>query len=392
MRPAAVDPGIVPAMAGFAAVICGAGMAGIEGLLRLRRLAGDRADVTLLDPSEQLVYRPLSVLEPFAPGAVRRYPIRRIVEDAGAAWIRDAVAWVDRAARVVHTTNGATLRYDALLLAVGARQRIPSRDTLTFSGPDAANRYQELLDAVAEGTLTSLAFVLPDGPTWPLPLYEIALLTARYARDRGRRLDIVLTTPEPAPLSAFGEDAGTAMSRLLQQAGISVHTSTRAEIAGPQRLVLDSGGELSPDRIVTLPVITGPNIRGMPGSGADRFLAVDEYCRVRDTDGVIFAAGDATDLPVKQGGVGAQQADTAAAGIAHLIGTGSPPRPLRPVIRARLMTDGDPLYLTAHLIAGRGWRSEVFDHPPWGLEQKVVAEELGEYLDRLDAEKSSSAG
>jgi sulfide:quinone oxidoreductase len=120
---------------------------------------------------------------------------------------------------------------------------------------------------------------------------------------------------------------------------------------------------------------------------------VDQYCRVRDTDGSIFAAGDATDLPVKQGGVGAQQADTAAAGIAHLAGVGDPPTPLRPVIRARLLTGGDPLYLAAHLIAGRGWQAQVFDRPPWKLEQKVVAEELGAYLDRLDAaEASTSAG
>ena len=42
----------------------------------------------------------------------------------------------------------------------------------------------------------------------------------------------------------------------------------------------------------------------------------------------MFAAGDATDFPVKHGGLGAQQADTAAAGIAHLAGTGERPAPL----------------------------------------------------------------
>jgi sulfide:quinone oxidoreductase len=381
-------------MAGFSAVICGAGMAGIEGLLRLRRLCGDQVSVTLVDSSEQLVYRPLSVLEPFAPGAVRHYQIQRFVEEAGAAWVRDAVAWVDRSGHVVHTTNGTAVPYDALLLAVGGRHRMPAPHALTFSGPDAAAQYRELLEAVDDGAVTSVAFVVPDGPAWPLPLYEIALLTAQYARDRVRRLEIVLTTPEPFPLSAFGEETGAALSRLLERADISVRTSTRAEIAGPHRVRLGADdAKLLPDRIVTLPVITGPNVRGMPGAGVDRFLDVDEYCRVRDTDGVIFAAGDATDLPVKQGGVGAQQADTAAAGIAHLAGVGDAPPPLRPVIRARLLTGGPPLYLAAHLIAGRGWRAELFDRPPWRLEQKVVAEELGEYLDRLgSSEASSSAG
>jgi sulfide:quinone oxidoreductase len=107
---------------------------------------------------------------------------------------------------------------------------------------------------------------------------------------------------------------------------------------------------------------------------------------VRDTDGHIFAAGDATDLPVKQGGVGAQQADTAAAGIAYLAGAAEAPKPLRPMIRGMLLTGRDPLYLAAHLIAGRGWLAQILDKPPWPADEKVVAEELGPYLD--DYERS----
>ncbi len=38
----------------FHAVICGAGIAGIEGLLRMRRLAGDQVDITLLSPNVSL--------------------------------------------------------------------------------------------------------------------------------------------------------------------------------------------------------------------------------------------------------------------------------------------------------------------------------------------------
>lgn len=65
-------------MSEFAVVICGAGIAGAEGALRLRRLAGDRCQVTLVDPGEQLAYRPLAVREPFATGHVRRHPIAQL--------------------------------------------------------------------------------------------------------------------------------------------------------------------------------------------------------------------------------------------------------------------------------------------------------------------------
>lgn len=379
-------------MADFTVVICGAGLAGIEGLLRLRRLAGDEVDVTLLSPADYLSYRPLAVLEPFAAGTVRRFPIERIVADTGVRWVRDSLGWVDRPDRAVHTVGGQELSYDALLLAVGGRELPSPENMVVFTGRDAADTYRQVLAAVDVGEVGRLAFVQPDGPTWPLPLYELALLTAQHVRDSDRRLEIAFVTAEEKPLHAFGGDAGEAVTRLLEQAGITLYAGSRADVVGPGHLILKPDGlELFPDRIVTLPVITGPNIRGIPGFAVDRFLHVDEFCRVRDTDGLIFAAGDATDLPVKQGGVGAQQADTAAAGIAHLAGAAGAPAPLRPVIHAQLLTGHDRLYLAAHLIAGRGWMTRIFDEPPWSVEEKVVAAELGRYLDTLDAAEPASS-
>ena len=370
-------------MAGYTAVICGAGVAGVEGLLRLRRLAGDRVDVVLLSPATELVYRPLAVLEPFRPGAVRRYPVERIAADAGARWVRGSLGWVDRQERVVHADDGTALGYDALLLAPGGRSLPPFEPALVFAGPAAPAEFARLLDGIEDASVGSLAFVLPDGPCWPLPLYELALLTAHRAAGHGTR--IALVTPEPAPLHAFGADVGAAVRALLERSGVQLHAGCHAGLTAPGRLALSPGGELAVDRVVTVPLISGPNVRGMPGSAADRFLEVDEFCRVRGTDGSVFAAGDATDLPVKHGGVGAQQADTAAAGIAHRAGAAGPPAPLRPVIRATLLTGAAPLYLAAHLIAGRGWRGELFDRPPWPAGEKVVAAELAPYLERLDA-------
>lgn len=61
-------------MADFRVVICGGGIAAVEGLLRLRALAGDAVEVQLIAPNDELVYRPLAVGQPFAfgPRAVTR--------------------------------------------------------------------------------------------------------------------------------------------------------------------------------------------------------------------------------------------------------------------------------------------------------------------------------
>ena len=134
---------------------------------------------------------------------------------------------------------------------------------------------------------------------------------------------------------------------------------------------------------MTLPTITGPNIRGLPGGAVDRFIPVDGHCRVIGTDGRVFAAGDATALPIKHGSLAAQQGDTAAAGIAHLAGAGPVPPAFRPVLNGTLLIGGEPLYLTAHLVAGASWTGRIHTQPPWRSEQLLVAEELGPYLAQL---------
>ena len=369
----------------FKVVICGAGVAGVEGLLRLRKLAGDRVEIALLSARQQFSYRPIAVLEPFAKGKADRYSVARIAADTGTRWIPHDLTWVDRDKRQIHASSGEVLDYDALLLAVGGRERRPPQHMEVFSDRSADETYRAILADIDSGDITSLAFVMPSGPTWPLPLYELALLTAQRMQDNPR-LDISFITHEKLPLQAFGAEAGEAVARILREARIKLFSDADVRVLGPRHLQLQCRGiELRPDRIVTIPVITGPNVAGIAGDARDRFLQIDDRCRVQGTDGRIFAAGDATDLPFKHGGVGAQQADTAAAGIAHLAGVGDAPGPAHPVIRGMLLTGHDPLYLMAHVVAGRGWQAQVYPEPPWPPDEKVIAVELGPYLRGIDA-------
>jgi sulfide:quinone oxidoreductase len=72
------------------------------------------------------------------------------------------------------------------------------------------------------------------------------------------------------------------------------------------------------DRIMALPELRGPHIPGLPADG-DSFLPVDRFGRVRGT-GRVWAAGNVTDFPIKQGGVAAGLADVVAQDIAALAG------------------------------------------------------------------------
>ncbi|MEX1141931.1 MAG: hypothetical protein WD993_04100 [Thermoleophilaceae bacterium] len=368
----------------FSVVIAGGGIAAVEGLLRTRRLLGDVARITLLAPNEELSLRALTVQEPFARAAVGRHPIREIVQDADAEWVRDTLAWVDPSGRVVHTGSGTELPYDALLIAIGARIVPAYEHATTFRDADADALFGGIVQDIEGGYTKRVAFVAPPGPVWQLPLYELALMTAERARSMAMDdVELTLVTPDEAPLAIFGPAVSGAVSGLLADAGITVHPSTVARVPAAGRLMLEpQHAQLHADRIVALPRIVGPGVRGLPGGAGDGFVPIDAHCMVPGTDGHVLAAGDAARFPVKHGGLGAEQADTAAAAIAYLADEGDPvePDPFRPVIHGKLLTGRTPLYMRARLIGSGSFESEVSDVPLWPSGAKIAAEEVADYL------------
>ena len=150
-------------MSDFRVVIAGGGIAAVEGVLRLRRLLGDSLALRLLAPGDDLVYRPTAVRQPFAFGPPKRHSLDRLAADSGAEHIRDSLASVDRDACVVGTGGGQTLEFDALLVAVGARQVPAYPHVRTFSDAEADETYQGVVQDVEGGYAKSMAFLLPEG-------------------------------------------------------------------------------------------------------------------------------------------------------------------------------------------------------------------------------------
>jgi hypothetical protein len=54
-------------------------------------------------------------------------------------------------------------------------------------------------------------------------------------------------------------------------------------------------------------------------------------------------------------------------------------------VNAALVTADGPRYLSAHLIAGQGWHTRIYEQPPWNPADKLVAAELGDYLRLLES-------
>src|SRR5262249_9011936 len=220
--------------------------------------------------------------------------------------------------RYGHATTsyiGEALSYAALLLALGGRSQTAIPGALTFVGPASTGAFAELLEEVVDGSIESIVFAVPAGAIWPLPLYELAFLTGAYLADRGTsgvRLSIV--TPEEAPLGLFGTEASSAVRELLEIRGIDLTTQTTPAEAWEGTLAVVPGAEIPADRVVSLPRLEGP---ALPGIWHDPhgFVPTDAHGRV-PSEVDVFAAGDMTLFPLKQGGIAAQQADAAAASIA----------------------------------------------------------------------------
>jgi sulfide:quinone oxidoreductase len=368
----------------FRVLIAGAGVAGLEAALALRELAGDRVSTTLLTPEREFVYRPLRVREPFAYEAARRYSLDEIAREVGAELRQDTLSSVDAERQVIHTEGGERVGYDALVLALGARPVPSFEHALTLDDSQLDEQLHGLIEDVEAGYTHKIAFLNPPQDAWPFPVYELALMTARRAWDMNVEVSITIATPEERPLAIFGTTVSEAVEELLERHGILTITSAHCETPAPGEVSIRPGARhLKVDRVIALPQLRGPGVPGVPSTEAGGFIPVDAHGLVRGLTGV-YAAGDAVDFPVKQGGISAQQADAAAESIAALAGATIEPSEFHPVIHGVLIGGPKPLYMRAHITGGNGSSSEVSEDPAWSPRTKIAAKYLSPFLSSRD--------
>jgi len=356
-------------------VIAGAGVAGLEALLALRALAGDRVDLTLVSPQDSFIDRPMTVARPFGLGSPARYSLAEIAAEAGAEFILGTVVGVDDGTHQVRMASGPDLEFDTLILAPGTRQISPSPNAIAFGLEGSGQAIAEMLARLRGGQAHVVTFAAPSTTGWLLPLYELALMTAReLARSHVDGVRLRLLSPEARPLALFGDEASESVAGLLAAAGIE-YVPTHYTSAQGGGIAVQSPAT---DYVVTLPLLLGPELAGVPSTRPQGFIPVDEYGRVPGLDDV-YAAGDAVDFPVKQGGLAAQQADTVAEHVAASYGANVEPSPFVPALRGMLFTGGEPLYMRS-AVPGADPEVQGAWYPLWWPPTKVAGRYLAPYL------------
>ncbi|PZR66080.1 MAG: hypothetical protein DLM64_13355 [Solirubrobacterales bacterium] len=363
-------------------LIAGGGVAGLETLLALRALAPDRVEITILAPELKFINRSMSVSQPFNPQRVRGLRLEDTAGELGAHWHRGTLDRFDHGRHRAVTRDGDELPYDMLVLALGAHpeHEWESEGVLTFHGGADGPNYRLLLQRLREDRVRTVAFVKPGGASWPLPLYDLALMTAAWCATRDRaEVELSLITPEEEPLGIFGKTASAAVRQLLDKNDVALYTSSYGVPGRDGRIDITPGNRrMWVDRVVTQPRLVGPRLRGIP-CDHDGFMHTDLHGRLAGFDGV-FAAGDATTFPIKQGGLAAQQADAVAEAIAASVGVELDPQPFHPILRGVLLTGGPERYLRADLSGGAGDDSTISGEALWWPPDKLAGRYLAPYL------------
>ena len=359
-------------------LIAGGGVAAVEAALALRELAPGHVEITIVAPNTAFSLAPDAVAEAAGGAPARRYDLAEIAADLGARLVQQAVDSVNADARCVITDEGDELSYDALLLALGA---LPGRvlpGAVRFGGGRDVVAVRNALEALDDHPCPRIAFTSAGGTGWTLPLYELALLVATRFDEAGRDRRLVVVTAEPEPVSVFGHAASRDVARLLTERHVEVLPGALAEAVDDGRLLLATGGSVAADLVIALPEPVGPRLAGLPFDEAG-FIPVDRFGHVAAVPRV-WAVGDVTARPLKQGGLAAQQATVAARSIAAWAGADVEPVPYEPVLRGMLLTGAEPHFLRRSVASTVP--STASDRPLWSPAAKLVGEHIGPYLAR----------
>ncbi len=368
-------------------LIAGGGVAALELLLALRVYAGAEVAITLLSGAPDFAPPPMTVAEPFERGGPRTYAWAQIAAEHDARLVIDKLVAVDTGARTAFTHGGRRIPYDVLVVATGARRVAPLAGALSFgASPEAASQLRDLVSTLRTIEHADVAFALPWPSSWSLPLYELALLTAADLREHGSAARVRLVTPEEHALQLLGPAARDAVVPLLGALGVDLvcGAQPRAVVAGG--LQVHDGTVVAADHVVTLTDVVARPVPGLPTDRAG-FVPVDRHGAVAGQD-CVYAAGEVTSFPLRQGGLAAQQADVVAGAIAARYAGAEPPAPFAPVLRARLTTSGAPLYFQA-----RASGQSVASHRAlWSPPGKIAGRFVAPYLATARPGRIGAAG
>ena len=276
-------------------VVVGASLAG-QRAARALRDAGYSGRLTMVGDERHSPYNrpPLSKAVLRGEAGLAELTLERDLQGLDADWILgEAATRLDAADGTISLENGASIRFDAALIATGVSARKLDMPGAELAGIhylrtfDDAERLREALK-----TTTSL-LVIGAG--------FIGCEVAASAVQMG--LSVTVVDPAARPMErVLGSEIGLAAQTLHEQHGVRFLMG-RAVVSFEGTEVVTSALLTTGERIYADAVVVGigsvPNTKWLAGSGIECANGVlcDETCLVPGTQGRIAAAGDVANWP-----------------------------------------------------------------------------------------------
>jgi sulfide:quinone oxidoreductase len=285
-------------------VILGAGFGGIATATSLREQLGESDEIIVVDRRDDFAMglrKTWAILgiSPIAYGtrSLASLAARNITVLQGTVTGMDPR---DRTAMV----DGTVLESDALVVALGAEQRMDAIPGLVEHGHNAWDRshldhVHGLVDAFRGGRVVVGIFGTPY-PCPPAP-YELAILLAERFDARGIDAQVTVFASVPVTLPILGAAACIPLDTRLEERGITF-LGNRAATAVTERTVHFGPDEQLPfDLLLAVPPHRCPSVLVEAGLASDGgWVKVDRATLETGHPGV-YAIGDSTVIPLANG-------------------------------------------------------------------------------------------
>lgn len=297
-------------------VILGGGTGGTLTANRLRRAYPETdLHITVVDQDDRHLYQPGLLFVPFGLARPERLVRSRSAQlHRGIAFHQSAVDAVDLDGEKVVLEDGATLGYDVLVVATGAR--LVPEETEGLTGPGwgtDVHTFYSVAGAAALGAALPrfeggrLVVNMVDMPIkCPVAPLEFCFLADWHFRKRGIRdkVEIIYVTPLDGAFTKA--TCNRELSSLLAKKGVEVVTefNTGQVDAEAGKLISYDGREVGFDLAVVVPLHGGaPYVSRSPGLGDELgFVPTDEATLQAKAAPNVFVVGDATDLRASKAG------------------------------------------------------------------------------------------
>ncbi|MGH2404339.1 MAG: NAD(P)/FAD-dependent oxidoreductase [bacterium] len=292
-------------MATVQCVILGGGFGGVAAAHRLRDRLGDRASITLVDRRGSFMMG-LRILALLAGEADRAGGTRSLVRLAqkGIRYLRDEVTRIDPSQKTVATTT-STLRYDALVVALGAELRpdlVPGYDPIgsNLYDPEQVEAIAARVASIERGRIgigiLGVPYKCPPAP------FEAAFLIDDGLRRRGVReqVEVEVFTPQPSSLPVAGPAVCAEVEGRLAARRIRFYPGRKITAIEGRDVVFEKERR-SYDVLIGVPPHRAPSVVKASGLTTGEWVRHKNRHTCETDDPSVFAVGDITETPLANG-------------------------------------------------------------------------------------------